>query len=58
MRVLHVLDAAAARPTDYGRRTRALLAALRTQGVQTVHLAGPERAGVAAAVPAHPPAED
>ena len=57
MRVLHVLDAAAARPTDYGRRTRALLAALRTQGVQTVHLAGPERAGVAAAVPAHPPAD-
>jgi hypothetical protein len=52
MRVLHVLDAAAARPTDYGRRTQALLAALRAQGVQTVHLAGPEH-GVAT-VPAHP----
>lgn len=38
MRVLHVLDAACARPTDYGRRTHALLAALRAQGVQTVHL--------------------
>ena len=54
MRVLHVLDAAAARPTDYGRRTRALLAALRAQGVQTVHLAGPERAGVGAGGSAHP----
>jgi glycosyltransferase involved in cell wall biosynthesis len=60
MRVLHVLDAAAARPTDYGRRTRALLAELRTQGVQTVHLAGPERAagaGPAAADVAHPAAD-
>jgi glycogen synthase len=38
MRVLHVLDAACARPTDYARRTHALLAALRAQGVQTVHL--------------------
>jgi hypothetical protein len=52
MRVLHVLDAAAARPTDYGRRTRALLAALRAQGVQTVHLAAPERA-TGVGVPAH-----
>lgn len=42
MRVLHVLDAACARPTDYGRRTHALLAALRTQGVQTVHLSAPD----------------
>jgi glycosyltransferase involved in cell wall biosynthesis len=41
MRVLHVLDAACARPTDYGRRTQALLAALRAQGVQTVHLSAP-----------------
>jgi glycosyltransferase involved in cell wall biosynthesis len=55
MRVLHVLDAAAARPTDYSRRTRALLHALRAQGVQTVHLAGPERTtGDAPGVPAHP----
>lgn len=42
MRVLHVLDAACARPTDYGRRTRALLTALRSQGVQTVHLSAPD----------------
>jgi glycosyltransferase involved in cell wall biosynthesis len=42
MRVLHVLDAACARPTDYGRRTQALLAALRAQGVQTVHVSAPE----------------
>jgi glycogen synthase len=41
MRVLHVLDAACARRTDYGRRTQALLAALRAQGVQTVHLSAP-----------------
>jgi hypothetical protein len=41
MRVLHVLDAACARPTDYGRRTHALLTALRSQGVQTVHLSAP-----------------
>jgi glycosyltransferase involved in cell wall biosynthesis len=39
MRVLHLLDAAVARPTDYGRRAQALLAALRAQGVQTVHVA-------------------
>jgi hypothetical protein len=42
MRVLHVLDAACARPTDYGRRTHALLSALRSQGVQTVHLSAPD----------------
>jgi len=42
MRVLHVLDAACARPADYGRRTQALLAALRAQGVQTVHLSAPD----------------
>jgi glycosyltransferase involved in cell wall biosynthesis len=42
MRVLHVLDAACARPTDYGRRTQALLAALRAQGLQTVHLSAPD----------------
>jgi hypothetical protein len=41
MRVLHVLDAACARPTDYGRRAQALLTALRSQGVQTVHLSAP-----------------
>jgi hypothetical protein len=41
MRVLHVLDAACARPTDYGLRTHALLTALRSQGVQTVHLSAP-----------------
>jgi glycogen synthase len=41
MRVLHVLDAACARPTDYGRRTQSLLTALRAQGVQTVHLSAP-----------------
>jgi len=45
MRVLHVLDAACARPTDYARRTHALLAALRAQGVQTVHLSAPAAAG-------------
>jgi hypothetical protein len=43
MRVLHVLDAACGRPTDYGRRTHALLTALRSQGVQTVHLSAPDR---------------
>ena len=42
MRVLHVLDAACARPTDYGRRTHALLTALRSQGVQTVHVSAPD----------------
>jgi hypothetical protein len=42
MRVLHVLDAACARPTDYGRRTHALLSALRSQGVQTVHVSAPD----------------
>lgn len=41
MRVLHVLDAACARPTDYGRRAQSLLTALRAQGVQTVHLSAP-----------------
>lgn len=41
MRVLHVLDAACSRPTDYGRRAQSLLAALRAQGVQTVHVSAP-----------------
>lgn len=45
MRVLHVLDAACARPTDYGRRAQALLTALRSQGVQTVHLSAPAPPG-------------
>jgi hypothetical protein len=56
MRVLHVLDAACARPTDYGRRTQALLMALRAQGVQTVHLSAPDaHDGPADAPPASPP---
>lgn len=41
MRVLHLLDPAVLRATDYRRRTRALVDQLRAQGVQTVHLAGP-----------------
>lgn len=48
MRVLHLLDAAVARPTDYGRRAQALLAALRAQGVQTVHVAAQADAGAGA----------
>lgn len=57
MRVLHVLDAACARPTDYGRRAQALLAALRAQGVQTVHLCAADSAPAAdhAVSPAPPP---
>lgn len=51
MRVLHLLHPAAARPTDYGRRTRALLAELRAQGVQTVHLAAPDGRAIAAPAP-------
>ncbi|QJE02295.1 glycosyltransferase [Massilia forsythiae] len=41
MRVLHLLDAAVLRPTDYRSRTLALIEQLRAQGVQTVHLAAP-----------------
>jgi glycogen(starch) synthase len=41
MRVLHLLDPAVLRPTDYRSRTLALIAALRAQGVQTVQLAAP-----------------
>ncbi len=41
MRVLHLLDHAAVRPTDYARRTLALLEHLRRQGVQTVQLTAP-----------------
>jgi glycosyltransferase involved in cell wall biosynthesis len=42
MRVLHVLDHSAPRRSDYSRRTQALLHGLRAQGVQTVHLTGPQ----------------
>lgn len=42
MRVLHVLDHSAPRRSDYSRRTQALLNGLRAQGVQTVHLTGPQ----------------
>jgi glycosyltransferase involved in cell wall biosynthesis len=52
MRVLHLLDPAVLRPTDYRRRTLALLAELRTQGVQTVQLAGPGACGAADGQPA------
>lgn len=50
MRVLHLLDAAVARPTDYGRRAQALLAALRAQGVQTVHVATQAEAALPAPI--------
>lgn len=43
MRVLHLLDPAVLRATDYRQRTLALVGHLRAQGVQTVHLAGPDR---------------
>lgn len=43
MRVLHLLDPAVLRATDYRSRTLALIDQLRAQGVHTVHLAGPER---------------
>jgi len=42
MRVLHLLDPAVLRQTDYRCRTLALMAALRDQGVQTVQLASPD----------------
>jgi glycogen(starch) synthase len=41
MRVLHLLDPAVLRRTEYRCRTLSLMAALRDQGVQTVQLAGP-----------------
>lgn len=41
MRVLHLLDHAAPRRGDYGRRALALLGGLRAQGVQTVQLTAP-----------------
>jgi len=41
MRVLHLLDAAVLRQTDYRSRALAFIGALRAQGVQTVQLAGP-----------------
>ncbi len=41
MRVLHLLDHAAPRRSDYSRRAQALLQGLRSQGVQTVHLTAP-----------------
>lgn len=51
MRVLHLLDPAVLRATDYRRRTLALVDHLRAQGVHTVHLAGPERIADAAPLP-------
>ena len=56
MRVLHLLDPAVLRRTEYRSRTLALIGALRAQGVQTVQLAGPESgprldAGAAAEAP-------
>ena len=42
MRVLHLLDPAVLRATDYRRRTFALVDQLRAQGVHTVQLAGPD----------------
>jgi glycogen(starch) synthase len=41
MRVLHLLDPAVLRQTDYRSRALAFIGALRAQGVQTVQLAGP-----------------
>jgi glycogen(starch) synthase len=41
MRVLHLLDHAPPRRSDYSRRAQALLQGLRSQGVQTVHLTAP-----------------
>jgi glycogen(starch) synthase len=41
MRVLHLLDGAVLRRTEYRSRTLSLIGALRAQGVQTVQLAGP-----------------
>lgn len=51
MRVLHLLDPAVLRATDYRRRTLALVDHLRQQGVQTVQLAGPGRTAGAEPVP-------
>lgn len=48
MRVLHLLDPAVLRPTEYRDRTLALIGELRAQGVQTVQLAGPQRHAAAA----------
>jgi glycosyltransferase involved in cell wall biosynthesis len=47
MRVLHLLDPAVLRRTDYRSRTLALVGELRAQGVQTVHLAAPDHAAPA-----------
>lgn len=41
MRVLHLLDPAVLRQTEYRRRTLSLIGELRAQGVQTVQLAAP-----------------
>jgi len=51
MRVLHLLDPAVLRATDYRRRTLALVDHLRAQGVHTVHLAGPDRHAGAHSLP-------
>lgn len=45
MRVLHLLDHAARRRSDYRRRSLDLLGHLRAQGVQTVHLTAPPADG-------------
>ena len=51
MRVLHLLDHAALRQTEYARRTFALLGSLRAQGVQTVQLTAPSAARQAEHMP-------
>jgi len=45
MRVLHLLDPAVLKRTEYRRRTLSLIGELRAQGVQTVQLAAPWLAG-------------
>jgi glycosyltransferase involved in cell wall biosynthesis len=47
MRILHLLDPAVLRRTDFRSRTLALVGELRAQGVQTVHLAAPDHAAPA-----------
>jgi glycosyltransferase involved in cell wall biosynthesis len=52
MRVLHLLDHSAPRRSDYSRRAQALLHGLRSHGVHTVHLTGPQHAPGSGAAPA------
>lgn len=56
MRVLHLLDPAVLKRTEYRSRALSLIAELRAQGVQTVHLAGPmlPGTGTGAAEPVGP----